>query len=652
MNNLKVVIGGLAVMVLFIIGLGAAWVQNTTYTRTLSGTVSDEHSKQPVSGATVRIQRAGEVARETKADDSGHYSIGIANGTLTVTVQARGFISTTGPFQATDALVKEFPLDVVLRPYTVSGLVTDSTTQKPILNAALNAGDASTQTAADGRFTLEPVEPGGTLKAEAIGYYSHEALWSGDGTLEFVLSPRTVSIAVNSASDGTPLKATVLINGNKYLTDAQGRLTVREPDSNATISATAEDFATAETTYSGQTVIALALKPSAFKAVVRDARTNQPIVGATVFVNGAPVLSTNDQGKFGLPEATPGVSLTVKAAGYSLFNTTVPAAPSMDIAMTPFAVRGVYVPFGLLTLPARVKGLMDLVDNTTLNALVVDVKGDRGNLAFHPTDPILKAVGAEDVHMDLKELLRMAHERKIYVIARVVTFKDDPLTKARPDLATKSKDGVIWHDAEKLGWANPYLHEVWNYDIAIAKEVAKLGFDEIQFDYIRFPSDGNVAAIYFTPPHTADSRAAALRGFLNEVDKALKPYPIFISADIFGMVVWTHDDMGIGQRLEDIAPRVDYLQPMVYPSTFSSDNLGYKNPPAHPYEIIYRSVKNAATRVTTPIRPWLQAYSISNARYGLAEYLLQKKGANDAGSAGWTFWNAGGTYDPSLFASP
>ena len=118
------------------------------------------------------------------------------------------------------------------------------------------------------------------------------------------------------------------------------------------------------------------------------------------------------------------------------------------------------------------------------------------------------------------------------------------------------------------------------------------------------------------------------------------------------MVVWTHDDMGIGQRLEDFAPRVDYLQPMVYPSTFSSDNLGYKDPPAHPYEIIYRSVKNAATRVPTPIRPWLQAYSIRNAPYGLAEYLLQKKGANDAGSAGWTFWNAGGSYDASLFASP
>ena len=407
MNNLKVVIGGLAVMVLFILGLGAAWVQNGTYTRTLTGMVSDEHTKQPVGGASVRIQRAGEAARETKTDGSGRYSIGIANGTLTVTVQARGFISTTGPFAAADPLVKEFPLDVVLRPFTVSGLVKDGATQKPILNASLNAGDASAQTAADGRFTLEPVEPGVTLRAEASGYYPHEAAWSGDGSLEFVLSPRTVAIVVNNGTDGSPLQATVLINTNKYLTDAQGRLTVREPDSNATISATAEDYATAETTYSGQTVIALSLKPSAFKAVVRDARSKQPIAGASVFIDGKFALTTNDQGKFGLLTATPGVSLTVKAAGYSLLNTTLPADSSMDIALTPFAARGVYLPFGLLSLPARVKGLMDLVDNTALNALVVDVKGDRGLLAFHSNNPILKAVGAEDVHMDLKELLRM-----------------------------------------------------------------------------------------------------------------------------------------------------------------------------------------------------------------------------------------------------
>jgi hypothetical protein len=649
---LKFGLGGLVIVALFAIGLGAAWMQDASYARTLVGQVSDEHSKQPVSGAVVRISRNGDAARETTTDDAGHYSIGINGGTLSVTVQAHGYMSTTGPFQASDQLVKEFPLDIVLRPYAVAGMVKDSASQKPIVYAALSAGDASTQTSEDGRFMLERIEPGATLKAEASGYYPHESKWNGNDSLDFTLTPRTIAIAVSNGRDGTPLKATVLINNNKYLTDPQGRVTVREPDSNARISATAEDFATAETAYTGQAVIELALMPSAFKAIVRDGRTNKPVAGATVFVNGVAALSTNDEGKFGLPEAVPGTTLRVKAAGYTLFNTTVPAAPSMDIALTPFVVRGVYLPFGLLASESRVRGLIDLVNRTELNALVVDVKGDRGHLAFHSDNPLIKAIGAEEVHMDLKDLLRLAHDKKIYVIARVVIFKDEPLTRARPDLATKSKAGVVWRDSEQLGWANPYLHEVWDYNIAIAKEVAMLGFDEIQFDYLRFPSDGNVSAIYFPPPHTADTRAAALRGFLNEVNKALKPYPIFISADIFGMTVWTHDDMGIGQRLEEIAQRVDYVQPMVYPSTFSSDNLGYKNPPAHPYEIIYRSVKNAATRITTPIRPWLQAYSIGNAPYGLTEYLAQKKGANDAGSAGWTFWNAGGTYDSSLFAAP
>ncbi|MEP7200613.1 MAG: putative glycoside hydrolase, partial [Chloroflexota bacterium] len=626
-------IGG-ALLVMFAVGLSLAWVQDTQYSKMLFGQVSDERNQQPIAGASVRVYKAGESPRETQTDESGHYRMGIGTTALTVSVQARGFQTTFGPFQANDLLIKEFPLDVVLRPYVVTGIVKDSATQKPIVYAALSAGDASAQSGDDGRFTLERIEPGAKLKVEASGYYPHESVWTGDHTVDVALTVRTLAIAVSNVRDGKPLKATVILNGTKYQTDAQGRVVVREPAAGTKISASAEDFATSEAAYTGQAIVELPLKPSAFKAVVKDAKTGKAIAGATVFVNGVAALSTSDEGKFGLPDATPGVALKIKAAGYRLFDTVVPTAPTMEIALTPFAVRGVYLPFGLLTNESKVRGLLNLVDSTELNALVVDVKSDRGRLAFHSDNPIIKSIGAEEVRMDLKELLRIAHEKKIYVIARVVTFKDEPLAKAHPNWAVQSKAGLIWYDGEKLPWANPYLREVWNYNVAIAKEIAALGFDEIQFDYIRFPSDGNVSAIYFPPPHTAETRATALREFLNEVNLALKPYPIFISADIFGMTVWTHDDMGIGQRLEEIAQRVDYVQPMVYPSTFSADNLGYKNPPAHPYDVIYRSVQSAMRRVTTPVRPWLQAYSIGNAPYGLKEYLLQKQAANDAGSAG------------------
>jgi hypothetical protein len=648
-TKIQIVLAGLILVGMFGVGIAFAWMQDTTYAKVLTGQVTDERSKQPLTSAIVRITRPGETARDYKVDENGRYRVGASIGTITISVQARGFQTTNGTFNASDPLVQEFPLDVVLRPWVLNGVVKDGATQKPIPAATLNAGEATTQSAADGTFALERLEPGSTVHVAATGYFPGDVQWTGDGALEFVLMPKTVGLAVSDSGTGKPIKATVQIGEDKYTTGDDGRATIREPAVNAKISASAEDFATTEATYTGQALVEIALKAGAFRAFVRDVKTNKPIAGATVYVDGGATLTTSDAGKISLPDATPGLSLTVKMPGYALARTVVTNTPSLDIALTPFTARGIYVPFGLLSLQTRIKSLLDLVDQTSLNSIVVDVKSDRGLLAWHSNNPLIKSVGADLVTMDLKTLISLAHDKKIYVIARVVTFKDEGLAKARPDLVMKSKSGAIWRDGENLAWANPYLREVWDYNIAIAKDVAALGFDEIQFDYIRFPSDGAVGNIYYPQTNTPDTRAAALKGFLNAVNAALKPYPIFVSADVFGMTIWTHDDMGIGQHLEDVAQRVDYISPMIYPSTFSSDNLGYANPPAHPYEVIYRSVKKAAERTTTLVRPWLQAYSIRNAPYGLTQYLTQKQAANDASSAGWLFWNAGGTYPTSLF---
>lgn len=645
----KSVLFAVMLIAMFAVGATVAWVQDVQNTKVLLGQVVDEQNRQPIAGAMVRVASSAQDARATQTDESGNYRIPIGSAPVTVTVQARGYQPTTGPFTPDDPLIKDFRLDVVVRPYILSGTVKDISTRKPIVYASLSAGDAQAQTGEDGRFTLARIEPGAKLKIEATGYYPFEAQWTGESALDFTLTAKTIAIAVSNVADGKPLKASVLVNSARYQTDAQGRIVIREPESNAKISASADDFATAETTYTGQAVVELLLKPSSFKAVVKNARTGKPIAGATIYVNGVAALSTSDEGKFGLSDIAPGTPLRIKAAGYALCEGKVPATPSMDIALTPFVARGVYLPFGLLGNESKVRALIDMIDRTELNALVVDVKGDRGRVSLHSDNPLIKAMGTELVQMDLRELLRIAHEKKIYVIARIVTFKDDPLTKVHPEWAVHTKSGAVWKDGEQLGWANPYLRQVWDYNLAIAKEAAALGFDEVQFDYIRFPSDGNVNDIYFPPPHTPETRAAALRDFLNEVNKAFKPYPVFISADVFGMTVWTHDDMGIGQRLEEIAQRVDYVQPMVYPSTFTSGNLGYANPSKFPYEVIFRSMKAAAERVSTPLRPWLQAYSSRDVAYGIKEFLAQKRAANDAGTAGWVFWNSAGEYNPSIF---
>src|SRR5512143_40441 len=526
---------GLGLIALLALVAVLAWTGGGRYANQLSGIVSDERGRAPVPGALVHVAAASELPREAATGDDGRYHIGISNLPLTVSVQARGYQTTTGIFQANDSALKEYALDIVLRPYAVSGVVRDAATQKPVPDAVLSASDASAQSEDDGRFRLERLEPGAKIKAEATGYYPQEAPWNGGATLDFTLTPRMIVVAVSSADQKKPLAATVVVNGVKYAADAQGRVNLREPAAGARISATFEDFAGAETTYTGQAVVELVLKPAAFRAVVKSARSGKPVANAMIFVDGAAVITTNDDGKFGLAEVKPGARLKIKAAGYALNDMPVPAQPSAEIAMTPFAARGVYLPFGLLASEAKVRGLIDLVNRTELNALVVDVKSDRGKLAFNSDNPVLKTLATPDVHMDVRDLLRLAHDKNIYVIARVVTFKDDPLAAKRPDLAVKGRSGKIWKDGENLAWVNPYLREVWNYNIAIATEIAKLGFDEVQFDYIRFPSDGNVSDIYFSQPNTPETRAATLRAFLNEVNRALKPYPIFISADIFGM---------------------------------------------------------------------------------------------------------------------
>ncbi|MBI3732129.1 MAG: carboxypeptidase regulatory-like domain-containing protein, partial [Chloroflexi bacterium] len=648
----KIILAGLLILAAVLAGVGAAWVQDIQHGKALAGEVTDEQSQEPVAGASVQVVRGAQERRETRSDENGHYRLTVGDGPWTVTAQAPGYEPTSGPFQPEDTSLKEYLLHIVLRPYILTGVIRDAATRKPILDATLTAGDLQAQTEDDGRFTLARLSPGAVVRIEAAGYYPHEVVWNGESAIDFTLNAHTITVAAHDAATDSPLSAAIFVSGVKYQTDRQGNVVVPEPEPNSRITARLEDYTTAEAIYTGQAQIELSLKPSSFKMAVKNAQTGKPVAGAALYIAGALTATSSDEGKIGLSDIKPGTPLKVKAAGYTTVETPAPASPAMDILLTPFAARGIYLPFGLLANESKVRGLIDLVDQSELNALVVDVKGDRGRIAFHSDNPLIKAVNAELVTMDLRELIRLAHEKKVYVIGRIVVFKDDPLAKARPDLAVKTKSGAVWKDNEQLSWANPYSREVWNYNLAIAKEAAALGIDEIQFDYIRFPSDGDVNAISFPPPHTAQTRAAALKGFLTEANKLLKAAGVFMSADIFGMTVWTRDDMGIGQRLEEIAPLVDYVQPMLYPSTFASDNLGYKNPSQHPYDVIFRSVKAAAERITTPIRPWLQAYSSRDVTYGAAELVEQKRAADAAGSAGWTFWNAGGQYLSGVFGGP
>jgi hypothetical protein len=229
-----------------------------------------------------------------------------------------------------------------------------------------------------------------------------------------------------------------------------------------------------------------------------------------------------------------------------------------------------------------------------------------------------------------------------------VVFKDMPLTTARPDLAVRRSNGAVYVDREGLAWADPFQQEVRNYNIAIAVEAARAGFDEIQFDYVRFPGIGE--NLRFAQEPTEAARVKAIDDFLAQAREQLAPYNVFLGVDIFGYVLWNTNDTGIGQQLEEIIKHVDYISPMLYPSGFQFGIPGVPKPVDHPYEIVRDSLDNATRRVKISperFRPWLQAftdYAFDHRRFDSVEVQAQTRAARDFGADGWLLWNPRNQY--------
>ena len=278
--------------------------------------------------------------------------------------------------------------------------------------------------------------------------------------------------------------------------------------------------------------------------------------------------------------------------------------------LKPFRPKALYLSlYGVGDRKLRTAALV-LLETTELNALVIDLKGDRGLVPSRSAIALATQVGAQRVITirDLPALVRDLRQRGVYTIARIVVFKDDLLALGRPALAEHKRDGSIFRDREGLAWSNPYSPDVWNYNIGIAVEAAKAGFDEIQFDYVRLP---DVTGLAYELPWTEQNREAAIDGFLSEARKTLTPFNVFLAADVFGYICWNRDDTKIGQKLEHLAGIVDYLSPMLYPSSFQFGIPGYRNPVEHPYEIVRLSLDHARQRTRLPplrFRPWIQAF--------------------------------------------
>ena len=392
----------------------------------------------------------------------------------------------------------------------------------------------------------------------------------------------------------------------------------------------------------------------AYQGKVTDATTGAPIETAIVTL-GDKAVHTDKQGAFRLEGN--GDKLKLRAAGYRRREIASDDLDKLDskIALTPFSVKGLYLTvYGIANAKLRNAALKTIARND-LNALVIDVKGDRGFIPFKIDLPQAEQIGAQNTILikDMKAMVTDLKQKNLYLIARIVVFKDDLLARAKPELAIRTKGGGIYTDREKLRWVDPFSREVWNYNIAIAKIVAELGFDEVQFDYMRFPDTQKGV---YSQKSTEDSRTQAITGFLKTAHQALTPYNVLVGADIFGYVLWNSNDTDVGQKINAIIDTVDVVSPMLYPSGYHLGIPKYRNPVEHPYQIVNLSLKRAQERTgVSPLRfrPWLQAfrdYAFRGGHFKEDKMRIQLKAAEDFGASGWMFWNPRNVYPTGVFA--
>ena len=381
---------------------------------------------------------------------------------------------------------------------------------------------------------------------------------------------------------------------------------------------------------------------------VVDAASNAPIQGAVVAMSGE-TARTDDRGKVHF--AKPASQLRVRATGYRHVELEAAGKAPTDIvvhlpAVTP---KALYLSvYGVGNERLRQNALR-LIDETELNALVIDVKGDRGDIPYRSAVALAGKVGAQKLLTvrNMGGLLAALRAKGIYTIARVVTFKDDRLARAHPEWAVHTRDGNLWIDREGLAWSDPFRQEVWDYNIDIAEEAVRLGFDEIQFDYLRFPDEGGLV---FSKASTEKNRVSAITGFLSAARERLEPHNVPVAVDLFGYTLWNSNDTMIGQRLEDLAAILDYISPMLYPSAFQFGVSTYADPVAHPYETVSLSLQNAQRRTGLPaahFRPWLQAfqdYAFGHRHFGAEQIADEIRAAEEFGSNGWMLWNPRNVY--------
>jgi len=643
---------------------------------TLTGRVIDAYTQQPVNGASLTF--AERQPLQTNAD--GSFATTDWSAQDSVQVAAPGYETATLNLadkpELADTKAQTVTLDTQIRPNTLSGVVTDAYTGEPIPSAQVSVSPTiSATTDASGKYTLEGVPEQFQISLSAPDYAEAKADINRLTAHQTALRPNVLRGKVVNKYTGQGIAGIEVSAGDAKATTADdGTYELRGMSENAKVVFSGQGYAPVEMDGGRQTSLDATLTPSTITGTVVDAETGKPLKEATVIatatISGTDVAytRTGSDGSYTLENVPEGAYIKALLPGYLRGETQVKEGEmSAELKLEPHFAKSLYLKanvasFGIET----VREYYDVIDQTELNSIVIDLKSDNledvGFIYYQSQVPEVVAAETSADYMPIRQMLAEAKERGIYTVARIHVFAhDNALLEKHPDWYVQL-NGKPWFADFGIAWLDAYDERVWDYNIKLGVEAAQLGFDEIQFDYIRFPSDGDLTGTVFKGPR--DWRNDPQPMFDNiarlceRAQRAINGAGAYFSVDVFGYAAWQPQD-NIGQNLQLMGKHIDYVYPMVYPSHFLFGELGFENPGAHPFEIVDASMQKIKDQLTgeasrAKVKPWLQDFTLIwvpdqyIVEYGAAEVRAQIDAAEKnraSGVVGWALWDPDNDYE-------
>ncbi|MCC6316037.1 MAG: carboxypeptidase regulatory-like domain-containing protein [Thermomicrobiales bacterium] len=537
--------------------------------------------------------------------------------------------------------------------------VTDRYSAAPLAGAEITSGETTLHTDEQGLATLPVTRDSFQVSVRAPHYEPllAEVDPAGAERWPVALRPNVVSGRLHDVESGAPIAgARISVVGPDGATldgvsGQDGAFAFEGVPANAKLVVDAGDYGVQEQEIGQATAFDLSLKSTVVYGMVRD-DLGAPLAGVRVATaDGSAATATGADGAFRLAGGSGVGELLVADSGFAEQRLQIPANRQVDATLQREQIKSLYANANIVAEPGRLNELIRIANETEINAIVIDVKQDQ---IFYDTQVQFFRDVPNMVNplYDVHEILDQLHQNNIYAIARMVVFKDPLVAEAYPNLAVKDEvTGGLWRDMNDAAWVNAFNEELWTANADLAAELAGLGFDEVQYDYIRFPSDGDLRTAEFGNDYTEDLRRAAITGAVALGSQETRANGAAFAIDLFPIIAIYGNDQGIGQTLQDLTPLADYVNLMIYPSHYERGNIPVDgHPNDFPAETVTYTLQRAEELVPgtmAKMRPWLQDFTYpaeGYSAYGPKEVRAQIDAAEAMGVSGWILWDAAGDF--------